>query len=58
MSKKQIVIVGASHGGQEAAYEILDRYDDVDVTIYEAGDFALKEKLQAKTTLETLLLKI
>ena len=56
MSKKKIIIVGASHGGQEAAYEILDRYDDVDVTIYEAGDFVsfmscgMKLFLEGKTT--------
>ena len=56
MSKKQIVIVGASHGGQEAAYEILDRYDDVDVTVYEASDFVsfmscgMKLCLEGKTT--------
>lgn len=56
MSKKQIVIVGASHGGQEAAYEILDRYDDVDVTVYETSDFVsfmscgMKLFLEGKTT--------
>lgn len=39
MSKTKIVIVGASHGGHESAIELLDKYRDVDVTIYEAGDF-------------------
>lgn len=39
MSKTKIVIVGASHGGHESAIELLDKYRNVDVTIYEAGDF-------------------
>ena len=39
MSKKKVVIVGASHGGHESAIRILDKYENVDVTIYEAGDF-------------------
>ncbi|MFS1663729.1 FAD-dependent oxidoreductase [Streptococcus sp. zg-JUN1979] len=39
MSKQKIVIVGASHGGHESAIRILDKYDNVEVTIYEAGDF-------------------
>lgn len=38
MSQK-IVIVGASHGGHESAIRLLDQYKDLDVTIYEAGDF-------------------
>lgn len=39
MDKCKIVIVGASHGGHESAIELLDKYNDVDVTVYEAGDF-------------------
>lgn len=39
MDKRKIIIVGASHGGHESAIELLDKYDDVDVTIYEAGEF-------------------
>lgn len=39
MSKTKIVIVGASHGGHESAIELLDKYRDADVTLYEAGDF-------------------
>lgn len=39
MDKRKVVIVGASHGGHESAIELLDKYNDVDVTIYEAGDF-------------------
>ncbi|QBO36688.1 FAD-dependent oxidoreductase [Periweissella cryptocerci] len=35
----KVVIVGASHGGHEAAVELLDKYTDMDVTIYEQGDF-------------------
>ncbi|MCF6515573.1 FAD-dependent oxidoreductase [Lactobacillus sp. S2-2] len=36
---KKIVIVGASHGGHQAIIESLNRYEDVDVTLFEAGDF-------------------
>ena len=39
MDKRKVIIVGASHGGHESAIELLDKYDDVDVTISEAGDF-------------------
>ena len=39
MDKTKIIIVGASHGGHEAAIELLDKYQNVDVTVYEAGDF-------------------
>ncbi len=39
MDKRKVIIVGASHGGHESAIELLDKYDDVDVTIYEAGNF-------------------
>lgn len=35
----KVVIIGASHGGHESAHELLTRYDDMDVTVYEAGDF-------------------
>lgn len=41
MDKRKIVIVGASHGGHESAIELLDKYNDVDVTVYEAGDFTI-----------------
>jgi NADH peroxidase len=39
LDKRKVIIVGASHGGHESAIELLDKYDDVDVTIYEAGNF-------------------
>lgn len=39
MAKKKIVIVGASHGGHQSILELLSRYDDVDITLFEAGDF-------------------
>lgn len=39
MSKEKVIIVGASHGGHESAIRILDQYENVDVTVYEAGDF-------------------
>ncbi|MBS9335083.1 FAD-dependent oxidoreductase [Fructobacillus sp. M1-13] len=35
----KVVVIGASHGGHETAHELLTRYDDVEVTVYEAGDF-------------------
>lgn len=35
----KVVIIGASHGGHESAHELLTRYNDMDVTVYEAGDF-------------------
>ncbi|WP_421823419.1 FAD-dependent oxidoreductase [Fructobacillus cardui] len=37
--KMKVVVVGASHGGHEAAHEALTRYPDAQVTVYEAGDF-------------------
>ncbi|MCY9806158.1 FAD-dependent oxidoreductase [Lentilactobacillus senioris] len=39
MENTKVVIVGASHGGHESAIELLQKYSNVDVTIYEAGDF-------------------
>lgn len=39
MSKERIVIVGASHGGHQSILESLSRYDNVDITLFEAGDF-------------------
>ncbi|GEO67964.1 FAD-dependent oxidoreductase [Levilactobacillus spicheri] len=39
MSKERVVIVGASHGGHQAILELLSRYDDLEITLYEAGDF-------------------
>ena len=39
MTKQRVLIVGASHGGHEFARQLLQRYDDLDITIYEAGDF-------------------
>ncbi|WP_334351831.1 FAD-dependent oxidoreductase [Companilactobacillus sp. HBUAS56257] len=39
MSKTRVVIVGASHGGHQSILELLKRYDDVDIKLFEAGDF-------------------
>lgn len=39
MSKTKIVIIGASHGGHQSILELLKRYDDVDIKLFEAGDF-------------------
>lgn len=36
---RKVVIVGASHGGHQAIIELLNRYDDIDITLFEAGDF-------------------
>ncbi|MFC6315876.1 FAD-dependent oxidoreductase [Lapidilactobacillus achengensis] len=36
---KKVVIVGASHGGHQSILELLNRYDDVEITLFEAGDF-------------------
>ncbi|MDR1605783.1 MAG: FAD-dependent oxidoreductase [Streptococcaceae bacterium] len=35
----KVIIVGASHGGHQSALELLDKDQDVEVTIYEKGDF-------------------
>jgi len=39
MSKTKVVIIGASHGGHQSILELLKRYDDVDIKLFEAGDF-------------------
>jgi Uncharacterized NAD(FAD)-dependent dehydrogenases len=39
MSKTKVVIVGASHGGHQSILELLKRYDDIDIKLFEAGDF-------------------
>lgn len=52
----KIVIIGASHAGHEAAIDILDRYSNVQVDVYEADDFVsfmscgMKLFLEGKTT--------
>ncbi|WEV54826.1 FAD-dependent oxidoreductase [Leuconostocaceae bacterium ESL0723] len=35
----KVIVVGASHGGHESAVELLTRYENNEVTVYEAGDF-------------------
>lgn len=35
----KVIMIGASHGGHQSALELLDKYPDADVTIYEKGDF-------------------
>lgn len=56
MSKSKIVIIGASHPGHEAAIELVDRYKDLDVQVFEASDFVsfmscgMKLFLEGKTT--------
>lgn len=39
MATERVVIVGASHGGHQAILELLSRYDNVDITLFEAGEF-------------------
>ena len=40
MEKTKVVIVGASHGGHQSILELLSRYEeDVDITLFEAGDY-------------------
>ncbi|WP_129045418.1 FAD-dependent oxidoreductase [Companilactobacillus metriopterae] len=39
MNKEKVVIVGASHGGHQSIIELLDTYKNLDITLYEAGDF-------------------
>ncbi|WP_268913954.1 FAD-dependent oxidoreductase [Lentilactobacillus sp. SPB1-3] len=39
MPKTKVVVVGASHGGHQAILELLHRYDNLDITMFEAGDF-------------------
>lgn len=56
MEKRKVVIVGASHGGHEAAFEILNHYSNVDVTLLEQSDYVsfmscgMKLYLEDKTT--------
>ena len=33
MDKRRVVIIGGSHGAHEAAFEILNKYNNVDVTL-------------------------
>ncbi|MBC9703946.1 MAG: NAD(P)/FAD-dependent oxidoreductase, partial [Enterococcus sp.] len=38
--KTKVIIVGASHGGHQSILELLSRYgEDVDITLFEAGDY-------------------
>lgn len=39
MEKRKVIIVGASHAGHEVAIELLDKYEDVDIDIYESDEF-------------------
>ncbi|MBT9718810.1 FAD-dependent oxidoreductase [Enterococcus durans] len=40
MEKTKVIIVGASHGGHQSTLELLSRYgEDVDITLFEAGDY-------------------
>lgn len=39
MEKTKVIVVGASHGGHQSVLELLHLYDDLDITLFEAGDF-------------------
>ncbi|GEP18991.1 FAD-dependent oxidoreductase [Pediococcus argentinicus] len=39
MSKTKVIVVGASHGGHQSLLELLNKYNDLDITLFEAGDF-------------------
>ncbi|KRM12299.1 FAD-dependent oxidoreductase [Paucilactobacillus suebicus] len=39
MAKTKVIVVGASHGGHQSILELLHRYDNLDITMFEAGDF-------------------
>lgn len=40
MEKTKAIIVGASHGGHQSILELLSRYgENVDITLFEAGDY-------------------
>lgn len=40
MEKTKVIIVGASHGGHQSILESLSRYgENVDITLFEAGDY-------------------
>lgn len=40
MEKTKVIIVGASHGGHQSILELLSRYgEDVEITLFEAGDY-------------------
>ena len=40
VSKRKVIIVGASHGGHQSILELLSRYgENVEITLFEAGDY-------------------
>lgn len=39
MSKTKIIVVGASHGGHQSVLELTRKYKDLDIKLFEAGDF-------------------
>lgn len=39
MSKTKVVIVGASHGGHQAIIELTRQYQNLDIKLFESGDF-------------------
>ena len=39
MSKTKVIVVGASHGGHQAILELTRQYPELDIKLFEAGDF-------------------
>jgi len=39
VDKPKIIVVGASHGGHQSVLELLHRYPDAEITMFESGDF-------------------
>lgn len=39
VSKTKIIIVGASHGGHQSILELTRQYQNIDIKLFEAGDF-------------------
>lgn len=39
MSKTKVIIVGASHGGHQSILELTHKYENLDIKLFESGDF-------------------
>lgn len=39
MSKTKVIVVGASHGGHQSVLELTHKYSNLDIKLFEAGDF-------------------
>ena len=56
MAKTKVIVVGASHGGHQSIKELSDRYNNLDITLLESGDYVsfmscgMQLYLEGKTT--------